>query len=150
LVEITGGEPLIQDTCPELAERLLDLGYTVLMETNGSLPVDRIPPGVIRIMDLKCPDSGMNEHIHWPNIEKLDPAKDEVKFVVASHRDYEWARETIQKHRMETRCACILISPVWGRLNLEDLAEWILRDRLPVRFQLQLHKLIWGPDQPGV
>jgi 7-carboxy-7-deazaguanine synthase len=150
LVEITGGEPLLQPACPELARRLLDAGHTVLLETNGSQPIDALPPEVIRIMDLKCPDSGMTDRMHWPNMGMLNPARDEVKFVVASRADYEWGRDVIRKYALETRCACILISPVWGRVNLEDLAAWILEDRLPVRFQLQLHKLIWGPDATGV
>jgi 7-carboxy-7-deazaguanine synthase len=150
LVEITGGEPLLQPACPELAEQLLEEGYTVLLETNGSLPIDTIPAEVIRIVDLKCPDSGMTDRMHWPNIDLLNPARDEVKFVVASRTDYEWSRDVIRRHALERRCASILISPVWGRINLQDLAAWILEDRLPVRFQLQLHKLVWGPDATGV
>ncbi len=150
LVEITGGEPLVQPASPELARQLVDAGYTVLLETNGSLPIDVLPPGVIRIVDLKCPDSGMMERIYWPNIGLLDPALDEVKFVVNGHADYEWSRDVIRKYELEKHCACVLISPVWGRVNLEDLAKWILEDRLPARLQLQLHKLIWGPDRTGV
>jgi len=122
----------------------------VLLETNGSLPIDTIPPGVIRIVDLKCPDSGMMDRIHWANLDLLNPDRDEVKFVVASQTDYEWSRDVIRRHKLEKRCACILISPVWGRVNLEDLAKWMLEDRLPARLQLQLHKLIWGPDASGV
>ena len=150
LVEITGGEPLTQQASPELARRLLDEGCTVLLETNGSLPIDVMPPEVIRIVDLKCPESGMTDKMHWPNIDLLNPARDEVKFVVAGHADYEWSRDVIRQHSLEKRCACVLISPVWGRVNLEDLAKWILEDRLPVRLQLQMHKLIWGPDATGV
>jgi 7-carboxy-7-deazaguanine synthase len=150
LVEITGGEPLLQPSCPELAQRLLDEGYTVLLETNGSLPIDAMPPDVIRIVDFKCPDSGMMDRVHWPNIGLLNPARDEAKFVVASRADYEWSRDVIRKHALEERCAYVLISPVWGRINLEDLAGWILEDRLPVRLQLQVHKFIWGPDATGV
>jgi 7-carboxy-7-deazaguanine synthase len=150
LVEITGGEPLLQPACPELARCLVDEGYTVLLETNGSLPIDAIPPEVVRIVDLKCPGSGMTDRIHWPNIGMLNPARDEVKFVVTGRADYEWSRDVIRKHALEKRCAGILISPVWGRVNLQDLAAWILEDRLPVRFQLQLHKLIWGSDATGV
>ena len=150
LVEITGGEPLIQHSCPELTRQLLDEGYTVLLETNGSLPIDAVPPEVVRIVDFKCPDSGMMDRIHWPNVGLLNAGRDQVKFVVAGRADYEWSRDVIRQHRLEKRCACILISPVWGRVNLQDLAAWILEDRLPVRFQLQMHKLIWGPDATGV
>ncbi len=150
LVEITGGEPLLQTSCPELARQLLDTGHTVLLETNGSLPIDAVPAEVIRIVDFKCPESGMTDKIHWPNIALLNPARDEVKFVVASHADYEWSREVIRRHGLEKRCACVLISPVWGRINVQDLAAWILVDRLPVRLQMQMHKIIWGPDATGV
>ena len=150
LVEITGGEPLLQPACPELAQRLIDAGNTVLLETNGSLPIDVMPPEVIRIMDLKCPESGMMERMHWPNIGMLNPDRDEVKFVVTGRADYEWSRDVIRRYGLEKCCACVLISPVWGRANFEDLAAWILEDGLPVRFQLQLHKLIWGPDRQGV
>ncbi len=150
LVEITGGEPLLQPACTELAQCLLDEGYTVLLETNGSLPIDTVPSEVVRIMDLKCPDSGMMSRMHWPNMDLLHAGRDEVKFVVASRGDYEWSREIVRRFKLEKRCAAILISPVWGRINLQELAAWILEDRLPVRLQLQMHKVIWGPDATGV
>jgi 7-carboxy-7-deazaguanine synthase len=150
LVEITGGEPLLQPSCPELARRLVDEGCTVLLETNGTRPIDAMPPEVICIVDLKCPGSGMTDHIFWPNIGMLGATRDEVKFVVTDRADYEWSRDVIKKYTLENRCAGVLISPVWGRIDLEDLAKWILEDRLPVRLQLQLHKLIWGPDRTGV
>ena len=150
LVEITGGEPLLQPSCPELARQLVDAGHTVLLETNGTRPINVMPPEVICIVDLKCPGSGMTDQIFWPNLGMLGADRDEVKFVVADRADYEWSRDIIKKHTLEKRCADVLISPVWGRVNLEDLAKWILEDRLPVRLQLQLHKFIWGPDATGV
>ncbi len=150
LVEITGGEPLLQPSCPELAQRLLDGGYTVLLETNGSLPIDTMPEGVVRIVDMKCPGSGMTDRMHWPNIGMLNPVRDEVKFVVAGRGDYEWCRDIVRQYALDKCCAAILISPVWGSVSLASLAKWMLEDRLPVRFQLQMHKLIWGPDATGV
>lgn len=150
LVEVTGGEPLAQKACPDLAQALLDAGFTVLIETSGSLPIHGLAEGVHRIMDLKCPDSGMADRNHWPNVDALDPARDEVKFVVASRRDYEWCRDIIREYVLEARCKGVLVSPVHGAVNARELAEWILADGLPVRFQLQLHKYIWDPDQRGV
>jgi len=150
LVEITGGEPLAQQGCAALAQRLLAAGYTVLVETSGSLPIDTLPEDAIRIMDLKCPDSGECERNHWPNLEKLRPERDEVKFVIASRRDYEWSRDVVLKYTLLARCHAVLFSPVFGVVAPRDLAEWILADRLPVRLQLQVHKFIWAPDQRGV
>ena len=150
LVELTGGEPLAQENCPLLAELLLERGYTVLFETNGALPINRLPGAVIKIMDLKCPDSGMSDRNHWPNLDYLSPAQDEVKFVIASRRDYEWSREVIREHRLEHRCKALLLSPVFGRIEAQQLAAWMLEDALPVRLQLQLHKLIWPPGERGV
>lgn len=150
LAEITGGEPLAQKACGTLAELLIERGYTVLVETSGALPIDRLPEAAIRIMDLKCPDSGECEKNDWSNIERLSGERDEVKFVIASRRDYEWARSAVLDHRLETRCKCVLFSPVFGTVEPRDLTAWILEDGLPVRFQLQLHKLIWSPDAKGV
>ncbi len=149
-VEITGGEPLAQQGCAALAQRLLDAGYTVLVETSGSLPIDILPEGVIRIMDLKCPDSGECERNHWSNLEELRPERDEVKFVIASRRDYEWSRDVVLKYTLLERCHAVLFSPVFDLVAPRDLAEWILADRLPVRLQLQVHKFIWAPNQRGV
>ncbi len=150
LVEITGGEPLAQEACPNLARLLLERGYSVLVETNGSMPIDVLPLEVFRIIDLKCPDSGMSAHTCWLNLDGLNPERDEVKFVIASRRDYEWSRETVRAHQLQDRCHAVLFSPVLGRVEPKALAEWILEDRLPVRFQLQLHKHIWPPEQRGV
>lgn len=150
LVELTGGEPLAQRACGDLAALLIDAGCTVLVETSGALPIDRLPEQAIRIMDLKCPDSGMCDRNHWPNIALLHPDRDEVKFVCASRRDYEWGRDTLWQHALHTRCKAVLFSPVLGRLAPKDLAEWILADALPARLHLQLHKFIWPPEQRGV
>ncbi len=150
LVEITGGEPLLQEHCRTLCEALLQGGYTVLVETSGSLPIDRIPAKAIKIMDLKCPDSGECDKNHWENLSLLDPQQDEVKFVLASRRDYEWTRDTIRTHQLETRCKEILLSVVFGQLSPKDVVDWMLTDKLPARFQLQMHKFIWPPDMKGV
>ena len=149
LVEITGGEPLLQEQCPVLARRLLDAGKTVLCETNGALPIDLLPEGVIRIMDLKCPGSGECEGNDWANIDRLSP-EDEVKFVLAGRGDYEWSRDVVRKYDLASRCGAVLFSPVMGALEPRSMAEWILEDELSVRLQLQLHKLVWGPEAKGV
>jgi 7-carboxy-7-deazaguanine synthase len=150
LVELTGGEPLVQKECPILAQALVDAGYTVLVETSGSLPIDVLPEEAIAIMDLKCPDSGECARNYWPNIDALRPDRDEVKFVLASRRDYEWSRDTIRTYTLQERCRAILMSPVFGRIEPREIVEWILADELPVRFQLQLHKFIWAPNAKGV
>lgn len=150
LVEITGGEPLAQKGCGALAELLIERGCTVLVETSGALPIDLLPEAAIKIMDLKCPDSGECNKNDWANIERLSVDRDEVKFVIASRHDYEWARGAVLEHCLETRCKCVLFSPVFGAVDPRDLAAWILEDGLPVRFQLQLHKFIWPPDAKGV
>jgi 7-carboxy-7-deazaguanine synthase len=149
LVEITGGEPLIQEESITLAERFLDMEMTVLCETNGTQAIDRLPGGVIRIMDMKCPSSGANDSIDWKNIDRLGPG-DEVKFVIADRGDYDWSREVVSRYGLSGRCNAVLFSPVTERLEPKQLAEWILKDRLGVRFQLQLHKVVWGPDTRGV
>lgn len=150
LVEVTGGEPLAQRDCGLLCEGLIARGHTVLVETSGSLPITILPEAAIKIMDLKCPDSGECARNHWPNLEALNPAQDEVKFVLASRRDYEWCRDVIRERRLETRCKAILLSPVFGRINPRDIVAWMLEDHLPARFQLQMHKFIWPPDMKGV
>lgn len=149
LVEITGGEPLAQKGCGALAQALLDAGCTVLCETSGAYPIDLLPDAVIKIMDLKCPDSGEEHRNDWSNLAKLSP-RDEVKFVIASRRDYEWSREVVQREGLADRVHCVLFSPVFGEIDPQALVGWILDDALPVRFQLQLHKFIWPPDQKGV
>ena len=149
LVEITGGEPLVQPECVDLAQALLEDGYTVLVETSGTLPIRVLPAEAIKIMDLKCPDSGECDKNDWSNIDALS-AQDEVKFVIASRGDYEWSREIVQTYALPGRCNAVLFSPVFGAVEPVQLVQWILEDGLDVRFQLQLHKLIWPPDQKGV
>ncbi len=148
LVEITGGEPLLQKEVPELAQRLLDLDYTVLIETSGERDVSVLDARVIKIMDLKCPGSGESDKNRWANLDFLN-REDEVKFVIQDRQDYEWARETVKERLLEDR-AKIIFSPVWDSLNLQDLAKWILTDQLNVRYQVQLHKIIWSPKTKGV
>ena len=150
LVEITGGEPLVQPECIDLAQALVDVGYEVLIETSGSLPIDTLPPEVHRIMDLKCPDSEMCDRNLMENIDYLVADRDEVKFVLASRRDYEWCREVIGSYNLGERCKSILLSPVFGQVDPKDIVAWMLEDDLPARFQLQMHKFIWPPDQQGV
>ncbi len=148
LVEITGGEPLLQPACGALARRLLDLGLTVLCETSGALPIDRLPPEVIKIMDLKCPSSGEVERNDWSNIDRLGP-RDEVKFVIGDRVDFDWAAEVIERYNLAKQCS-VLMSPVFGAIESPRLVEWILTEQLPVRFQLQMHKFIWSPTEIGV
>lgn len=151
LVEITGGEPLAQKECIPLAELLLEAGCTVLIETSGSLPIDALPAPVIRIMDLKCPDSAMSEHNDWSNIAHLQSDRDEVKFVIASRRDYEWSRDTVRRYNLSQCCRAVLFSPVFGEVDPKDIVNWMLEDGLnEVRFQLQMHKFIWPPNERGV
>lgn len=148
LVEVTGGEPLIQRETTELLRRLLAAGHEVLLETSGAWPVGTVPDGVRIIMDLKTPGSGMVGRNRWENLDQLD-AEDEIKFVVCDRADYEWARGVVGEHDLTARHA-VLFSPAFDRLEPRELAEWILADRLPVRMQLQLHKLIWSPSARGV
>lgn len=154
LVEITGGEPLVQPGAAALATALLDEGHTVLVETSGALDIGVLDPRVHRIMDLKCPGSGEEHRNLWSNLDRLT-VRDEVKFVVDGPEDFEWAAAVIRCHRLDERVhdgslRALLISPVWGSSGLEDLARRILESGLPVRFQTQLHKHIWGPDRAGV
>ncbi len=148
LVEITGGEPLLQPACGTLAEQLMAAGHTVLCETAGALPIDRLPAGVIRVMDLKCPSSGEVERNDWNNIALLNK-HDEVKFVVGDREDYQWAVEVIHRYGLDSICT-VLMSPVFGAIEPRSIIEWILADRLNVIFQLQMHKFIWAPDTIGV
>lgn len=149
LVEITGGEPLLQQDVYPLMERLLADGYSVMLETGGHISIERVPEAVVKIVDVKCPGSGEAEKNHWPNLERLAP-HDEVKFVIADRRDYEYAKEVVAKFDL-TRCArAVLFSPVHGGLDPKALAAWILADKLPVRLQLQVHKYIWGATTRGV
>jgi 7-carboxy-7-deazaguanine synthase len=147
LVEVTGGEPLAQSESFELIRRLCDEGYEVLIETSGSIDVGPVDPRAKLIIDVKAPGSAEADKNRWANFDVLRP-HDEVKFVLADRADYEWARSTIAEHRLDRWT--ILMSPVWGELDLKPLAEWMLEDRLPARLQTQLHKHIWGADVHGV
>lgn len=148
LVEVTGGEPLSQTDTPALLTALCQSGYTALLETNGCEDISGLDPRVRIIMDLKCPSSGMAERTLWPNLAALKPS-DEVKLVLADRADYEYARQVIIEHDLAGRCG-VLLSTVHGQLEPRLAVEWLLADRLPVRFQLQLHKYIWPPDARGV
>jgi 7-carboxy-7-deazaguanine synthase len=154
LVEITGGEPLSQRHAFTLATRLLDAGYTVLVETSGAIDVGPLDPRAHKIMDLKCPGSEEVGRNRWENLDHLT-SRDEIKFVVKDRTDWEWAEQVMRERGLDERVRkgslrALLISPVWGGLDMEQLASWILASGLPVRFQIQLHKLIWGPDAKGV
>jgi len=149
LVEITGGEPLLQRDVYPLMERLLEAGRTVMVETGGHLSIKDVPPRVIRIVDVKCPGSGESPKNHWDNLQLLTP-HDEVKFVIRDREDYEYARDVVARHALVGRTAAVLFSPVHNVLPAKDLAAWILDDRLAVRLQLQAHKFIWGADVRGV
>lgn len=148
LVEITGGEPLEDPDTPTLCQALLDRGATVLVETSGAFPIEILPAGVIRIMDLKTPSIRMQRRNRWENLAHLTE-RDEVKFVIGSREDFEWAAAICREHRLCERCA-VLFSPVFGKIEPLHLTQWILAERLPVRFQLQLHKYVWSPDARGV
>jgi 7-carboxy-7-deazaguanine synthase len=149
LVEITGGEPLLQEDVYPLMDRLLARGRTVMLETGGHRPITRVPAAVLKIVDVKCPGSGEADRNDWSNLDRLAP-HDEVKFVVKDRTDYEFAKEMIGRHGLADRAGAVLLSPVHGVLDPKTLSEWILADRLPVRLQLQLHKYIWPPDTRGV
>jgi 7-carboxy-7-deazaguanine synthase len=145
-VTVTGGEPLAQPACRELLHRMCDAGYEVSLETSGALDIANIDPRVSVVMDIKTPGSGEVERNRYENIALLD-RNDQVKFVIADRADYEWSRGVMQRYGLAARCD-VLFSPVQGSLAARELADWILADRLPVRFQIQLHKMLWG-DEPG-
>jgi 7-carboxy-7-deazaguanine synthase len=148
-VEITGGEPLLQREVYPLMDRLLADGKRVLIETGGHRSIENVPPGVIRIMDVKCPGSGEAAKMDWDNLKRLT-IDDQVKFVIKDRVDYEYARDVVTREALAGRVAAVLFSPVHGVMDARQLAEWILEDRLPVRLQLQAHKFIWSPDTRGV
>ena len=159
LLCLTGGEPMLQsDEAVALMRQLVQRNYTVLLETNGTIPLDPVPSEVIKVMDVKTPDGlGMKlddprwlkEHFHYPNLQLLGAA-DQVKFVITSRFDYEWSRDFVREHRLLERCGEVLFSPSWGEVDPKDLVVWILEDRLPVRLNLQVHKYVWGADATGV
>ncbi|OGQ85427.1 MAG: radical SAM protein [Deltaproteobacteria bacterium RIFOXYD12_FULL_56_24] len=148
LIELTGGEPLLQEEVYPLMEGLLAAGRTVLLETNGSLSLARVPREVVKIIDLKCPDSGMAERMELANLDLLAP-HDEIKFVLSSRPDYDWAKAIMAQHRLAEK-AKVILSPVIGRLAPALLAEWLLADALPARLQLQLHTLLWPGLKRGM
>lgn len=148
LVEVTGGEPLHQPEAFTLVRRLCQEGYEVLIETSGAMDISGVDPRAHVIMDVKCPGSGMVDRMRWENVPLLG-RKDEAKFVIKDRSDYEWARDCMRQHDLARRCT-VLFGPVFGELELRQLAEWILADRLPVRFQMQVHKYIWDPNMRGV
>jgi len=149
LVEVTGGEPLLQPDVYPLLQGLLDGGHDVLVETGGHISIERVPAGVVRIMDIKCPGSGEAARMCWDNLARLG-ASDEVKFVIADRADYDYAKTVMRRGDWASRVAAVLFSPVHGQLPPADLAAWVLADRLPVRVQLQVHKYIWEPGTRGV
>jgi 7-carboxy-7-deazaguanine synthase len=149
LVELTGGEPLLQAEAIPLMQRLIDEGFEVLIETGGHLPIDRLPPGVHAIMDVKCPGSGEASKMHWPNLDVMS-RDHEVKFVIADRADYEYARDVIAKHDLGARAGAVLLSPVHGVQRADELVKWMLEDHVPARLQIQAHKYIWTPETRGV
>mgnify|MGYP001821816885 CR=1 FL=1 len=149
LVELTGGEPLLQEGAIPLLRELCDAGRTVLLETSGERDISQVDPRVHRIMDLKAPGSGESERNRWENIADLSK-RDEVKVVLADRVDYEWAKAAVEQHDLAARVNEVLLSPVWGELDPKELVKWVLEDALPVRVQIQMHKVIWDADMQGV
>jgi 7-carboxy-7-deazaguanine synthase len=156
LVELTGGEPLLQEEIYPLVEKLIDGGYTVMIETSGERFVGRLPREVIKVVDVKCPDSGEPDTFEMKNLEAVSE-NDEIKFVISSRKDYEFAREFMREHRLDEKVKQVLFSPVfddpegkWKGLEPRQLVEWMLEDKLPVRLGLQLHKFVWHPSTKGV
>ncbi len=148
LVEVTGGEPLVQQNVLPFMQRLCDEGFTVLLETGGHMDLSAVDERVGRIIDVKCPGSGESEKMYWPNLQNIRPA-DQVKFVIADRPDFDYALNVINKYDLATRTTALL-SPVFGELQPVELAQWILESKLPLRMQLQMHKFIWEPDTRGV
>ena len=148
LIEITGGEPLMQENVYPLMNGLIEKGFQVLLETGGSLSLEKVPRDIIKIMDIKCPGSGEHKNNNLDNLKFLE-TKDEVKFVILNRHDYEWSRDLIHKYKIH-EIAHILISPVYDKLELKEIVKWILEDKLPVRLQTQLHKAIWDENPIGV
>lgn len=149
LVELTGGEPLLQPGVFPLMTELCDAGRTVLVETSGEADVAKVDPRVHKIMDLKAPGSGESHRMRWSNLEHIGP-NDEIKFVLADRDDYVWMREVIETRKLAERTRNLLASSVFGKLATKDLVAWVLEDKLPVRVQIQMHKYVWSPDTQGV
>ena len=150
LVEVTGGEPLAQKEAFELIRRLCDADFEVLIETGGYVSTANVDQRAKVILDVKCPASGEAERNDWSNLERLQPDRDEVKFVVVDRADWEFAKEIIERFQLQARTRAILISPAWGQVDLRELADWIAGSGLNIRMQLQVHKYIWGPEARGV
>jgi len=150
LVEVTGGEPLAQRAAFELIQRLCEEGYEVLIETGGYVSTEGVDERACIILDVKCPGSGEAERNHWPNLERLRADKDEVKFVVTDRADWEFTREVVARYDLTKRARAVLVSPVWGAVDLPQLADWVASSGLDVRLQLQMHKQIWGAQARGV
>jgi 7-carboxy-7-deazaguanine synthase len=150
LVEVTGGEPLAQKEALTLIARLCDEDFEVLIETGGYFSTAGIDERARVILDVKCPASGEADRNHWPNLERLRADRDEVKFVIASRADWDFGTDVIKRYELERRTRAVLISPAWGEINLQDLAEWVATSGLNLRMQLQLHKYVWGPETRGV
>ena len=148
LVEVTGGEPLFQEECINLLKKLVNLEYHVLLETSGSLSTKDVPKKVVNIIDFKCPTSNMKKKNDWENINYLK-SSDEVKFVIGNREDYEWAKEKIEQYDITSKCS-VLMSPSYKQIEPKTITEWILKDNLDVRFQIQLHKEIWSNKERGV
>jgi 7-carboxy-7-deazaguanine synthase len=149
VVELTGGEPLLQKDVYPLIDQLLARGHQILIETGGHVPIADLPDEVVAIVDVKCPGSGEAAKMHWPNLDVLSSI-DEVKFVIADRADFDYAKDVVLRYRLSERAAAVLFSPVFGELEPSVLAKWILGDRLNVRLQLQMHKYIWSPEARGV
>ena len=148
LVEITGGEPLMQDMCIDLLQELVTKKYNIMLETSGSLSIAKVPREVIKIIDFKCPSSKMDKKNLWTIIKYIQPY-DEIKFVIGNREDFDWAKGKIIEYQLDSICT-ILFSPTYGKINPQKIVKWILEENLPVRMQLQLHKVIWQPGQIGV
>ena len=148
LVEVTGGEPLFQDECIDLLNELVNSNYEVMLETGGSLSISDVPKIVVKIVDFKCPSSGMVKKNLWSIADDL-LSHDEVKFVIGNREDFDWAKDRITEYSMDKICT-LLFSPTFGEINPQQIVEWILAENLPVRMQLQMHKMIWSPEEKGV
>ena len=148
LVEVTGGEPLFQEECIDLLHELINSNYEVMLETGGSLSISDVPKKVVKIVDFKCPSSGMVKKNLWSIVDDLQ-AHDEVKFVIGNREDFDWAKDRITEYSMDKICT-LLFSPTFGEINPQQIVEWILAENLPVRMQLQMHKMIWSPEEKGV
>ena len=148
LVEVTGGEPLFQDECIDLLNELVNSNYEVMLETGGSLSISDVPKKVVKIVDFKCPSSGMVKKNLWSIVDDLQ-SHDEVKFVIGNREDFDWAKDRITEYSLDKICT-LLFSPTFGEIDPQQIVEWILAENLPVRMQLQMHKMIWSPEEKGV